>query len=420
MGKDTNNDDLQSPAVESRADLAAQYAAFEESLTIRQAISIYWKSTLWIIYGLTLVFGCAMDGIIAANLLAIPKFREDYGEKYLSNTETAYIIPATWLAIFSGASQLCAIIGAFGAGWVADLIGRKYTTLVSCVISIIGVTVQYESNGSLGILAVGKAINGFPIGVWPLLGPLYASEVATLKLRGILVSVTNFAMLSSVLIFSCVTLSLGSTPSASSYRIPIACQWIVPSLVLLTIPMWPESPVWLVGTGRRAAAIRSIRRLYGANKKVNEEALLAQIEQRVAQEKTKNQGTYRECFSATERKQTMACMFVYACQYLSGIVLIGGYQSYLFELLGYSTHDSLLLGTLNIAVQGGAGICSWFLIPVVEHRNLILWGQLAAAVCLFIVGGGSTSTTQSGHHLTVAFIFIWVSGKFFILSSFLY
>ncbi|KAI0103308.1 hypothetical protein GGR51DRAFT_524529 [Nemania sp. FL0031] len=85
---------------------------------------------------------------------------------------------------------------------------------------------------------------------------------------------TNFAMLSSIVIFSCITYAVGSTPSASAYRIPIACQWVIPSLVVLTITLWPESPIWLVRKGRRVAAIRSIRRLYGPNKKVNEEALL--------------------------------------------------------------------------------------------------------------------------------------------------
>jgi SP family general alpha glucoside:H+ symporter-like MFS transporter len=398
--------------VQSRVELAARYTAFEKSLSLRQTIRLYWRSILWVGYGLGVVFGFGIDGIVAANLLAIPRFRMDYGEEHNTGSGVTYIIPATWLSLFAGISQLCAIIGAFGAGWLADRIGRKYTTLISCVISIAGVAAQYASNGSLGVLTAGKAINGFPIGMWLVLGPLYASEVATLNLRGVLVSMTNIVQLSGVLVFTGVTYAVGSMPSATAYRIPIACQWIIPGLILLTVLMWPESPVWLVRTGRREAAIRSIQRLYGTgNGKIDGEALLAQIEEVVAreQETSRDQGTYRECFSKVQRRRTIVCMFVYACQYLSGVVLVQGYQSYLYQLLGYSAHESLLLGMLNIAVQWVANIFSWFLLSAVGRRPLVVWGQLLAAISLFIVGGGCTSTTKSAHQLTVAFMFIWVS-----------
>lgn len=397
------------PSVQSRAELAAQYTAFENSLTVGQTIRVYWRSNLWVAYGLAMVFGFGIDGIIAANLVAIPQFRADYG-KELINGSGIYIIPAKWLSLFTGISQLCGIIGALGTGWLADRIGRKYTTLISCVISIGGVAAQYASNGSLGVLTVGKAINGIPIGMWLVLGPLYASEVATTKLRGILISMTNIVQLSGVLLFTGVTYALGPTLNSTAYRIPLACQWIIPGLVLITVPLWPESPVWLVRTGRRTAAIQSIQRLYGQDKGViNGEALLAQIEEKIEQEKSQDRGTYHECFSKPERHRTIMCMFVYACQYLSGVVLVLGYQSYLYELYGYSAHESFLLSLLNISLQWIANIGSWFLLFSLGSRPLIVWGQFLAAISLFIIGGGSTSPTHSARQLAVAFMFIWVS-----------
>lgn len=411
-GINTDADEQRLPGEQSRAELAAQYTAFEKNLTVGQTIRVYWQSNLWVAYGLLMVFGFGIDGIVAGNLLAIPKFRADYGRELTNGSGKSYIVPAKWLSLFTGISQLCGIIGAFGTGWLADRIGRKYTTLISCVVSIGGVAAQYLSNGSLGVLLAGKAINGFPIGMWLVLGPLYASEVATMKLRGVLVSMTNIIQLSGVLLFTGVIYAIGSTPSATAYQIPLACQWIIPGLVLLTVLMWPESPVWLVRTGRRTAAIRSIQRLYGSDKSViNGEALLAQIEERLEQEGSRDRGTYRECFSKTERQRTVMCMFVYACQYLSGVVLVLGYQSYLYELLGYSAHQSFLLGLLNICVQWVANIGSWFLLVAMGSRPLVVWGQLMAAVSLFIIGGACTSTTHSARQLTVAFMFIWVSCK---------
>lgn len=396
-------------SLQSRADLAAQYTANEESLGLWQAIRIYWRSTLWVGYGLSVVFGFGIDGIVAANLLAIPRFRSDYGKAHTAESGTTYIIPATWLSLVAGLSQLCAIIGAIIAGWMADVIGRRNTTLLSCLISIGGVATQYASNGSLGILAVGKAINGFPIGMWLVLGPLYASEVATAKLRGILIAMTNIVSLSGVFLFTGVVYAIGSHTSPASYMIPLACQWIIPIIVLLTGFAWPESPVWLVRVGKPELALRSIQRLHGtANDNIDAEAVLAQIEERVASEQSKNQGTYAECFSDQHRRNTLICMFVYACQYLSGLILVNGYQSYLYQLMGYSAREALLLGMLNTAVQWVSNVFSWFLMTVLGRRPLIVWGQLLAAIALFIVGGASVSMNEASNKVVVAFIFIWV------------
>ncbi|KAJ5249006.1 general substrate transporter [Penicillium chermesinum] len=393
-----------------RSELAAQYAAFEESLTVYQTLRLYWRSILWVMYGLALVFGFGIDGNVAANLLAMPRFRVDYGKELDSGGVVSYIIPANWLSLFTGISQLCAIIGAFGAGWLADRIGRKYTALISCVISIGGVAAQFASHGSLGVLAAGKAINGIPTGMWLVIGPLYASETAPLKLRGVLIAMTNIVSLSGVLLFTGVVYQVGSSTTAAAYRIPLACQWIVPGLIILTAVFWPESPVWLVRMGKPEAAMKAIKQLYGSDKgRIDGEAVLAQIEETIERERrlSADKASYIECFAKGNRQNTLMSMFVYACQYLSGVVLVQGYQSYMYELLGYSSHEALLLGLLNIALQWIANVCSWFLIPTIGPRNLIVWGQLLAAISLFIIGGACTGSTQAANQVAVGFMFIW-------------
>lgn len=399
---------------QGRSELAAQYAAFEESLTVYQTIRLYWRSILWVIYGLALVFGYGIDGNVAANLLAMPRFRIDYGEQLNNNGVISYIIPANWLSLFTGISQLCAILGAFAAGWLADRIGRKYTALISCAISIGGVAAQYASHGSLGVLAAGKAINGLPTGMWLVIGPLYASETAPWKLRGVLIAMTNIVSLSGVLLFTGVVYKVGASTTAAAYKIPLACQWIIPGLVFLTALFWPESPVWLARMGRTEAAMQSIKKLYGSDKsKVDGKALLAQIEESIAREQktSMEKASYLECFTKGNRQITLICMFVYACQFLSGVVLVQGYQAYMYELLGYSAQDALLLGLLNIALQWIANVCSWFLIPTIGTRALLVWGQLLAAITLFIIGGACTGSTQVTHQVAVGFMFIWVSCK---------
>lgn len=55
--------------------LATQQGAYEKSLTFWQTLRIFWRSTLWIMYGQLVVFGFGIDGVIAGYLLSVPRFR---------------------------------------------------------------------------------------------------------------------------------------------------------------------------------------------------------------------------------------------------------------------------------------------------------------------------------------------------------
>lgn len=310
---------------------------------------------------------------------------------------------------------MAAILGAYSTGYLAERIGRRYTNLIACVISVAGVGAQYAStrNGSLGILTVGKAINGFPIGMWLIIGPLYASEVAPLKLRGWLTAITNIIQFSGVLLFTGIMYQVGPMASSDSYVIPIVCQWIVPSMVILTLWIWPESPVWLLRNGETEKAKKMVVRLYGGQPTVNLDAVYALIEETVEAEDQQRDATksatYAECFKKKDRHRTLICIFIYGCQYLSGLVFVLGYQSYYYELVGYGAKKSFLLGMLNNTSMFVANILSWFLISMVGRRPLIVWGQLMCAVALFIIGGASLPGTHTAYLVTICFMFIWVS-----------
>lgn len=59
----------------AQSELAIQHTAYEKSLSFWETLRIYWRATLWILYGQLVVFGYGIDGIIAGYLLAIPRFR---------------------------------------------------------------------------------------------------------------------------------------------------------------------------------------------------------------------------------------------------------------------------------------------------------------------------------------------------------
>ncbi|KAL2204991.1 general substrate transporter [Sarocladium strictum] len=412
-GADFQLEEFEGPS-SLNAQLASRYTAFEKSLSFWSCLRLYWRSSLYCLYGLLIVFNFGIDSIVAGYLVSIPKFREDYGVAFTGlDGNLAYVVPAKWLAIFSGASQLTAAIGALGTGYVADKIGRKYTLGLSCVVSIGGVAAQYWSNKSLGVLAGGKAINGIAIGSWLVIAPLYVSEVAPLPLRGVLAAMTNTTLLSGILLFTGVMYDIASKPAATSYLIPFACQWIIPGLVLLTFMLWPESPVWLVRRGRHEDAKKAIEKLHGTNSTIDKEGLLAQIEETIALERShavaqlKKSESYKECFNKLNRKRTFAVLFVYCCQYLSGNTLIIGYQTYFYQLLGYSPKYSFLLGLLHSAFMIVMNFVAWSFLVHFGRRTLYVWGQFAAAIVLFLIGACTVVGNAQAYTAIVGFVFIW-------------
>ena len=340
--------------------------------------------------------------------------REDYGRLYGEGEAATYVIPATWQSIYGGISQLAAIIGAIATGWMADKIGRRYTNVLFCAISLVGVGVQYAStySGSLPMLTAGKGVNGLPIGAWLVLGPLYASEVAPLKLRGWLTAITNIVQFSGTLLFTGIMYKLGPLDDPNAYIVPFACQWAVPAIVLLTFWAWPESPVWLVRMGRADAAKEALKQLHGRGNTIDKDDILALIQDTVRKERelaaeTSNLG-YATAFTPANRQRTLICMFIYGCQYLSGLVFVLGYQSYYYQLAGFGAQMSFLLGMLNNCSMFIANILSWPLLTVVGRRPLIVWGQLACAVTLVIVGAASLPEKRTTFLVTIAFMFVWV------------
>lgn len=57
------------------SEAAARQIQYEKQLSFAKTLRIFWKSTLWVCYGQLVVFGYGIDGNVAGNLLAIPKFR---------------------------------------------------------------------------------------------------------------------------------------------------------------------------------------------------------------------------------------------------------------------------------------------------------------------------------------------------------
>lgn len=99
------------------------------------------------------------------------------------------------IASMAGGSWL----GALVSGFLSDILGRKKAIMVGAVIWCIGSTIICASQ-NIGMLIVGRIINGFCVGICSAQVPVYISELAPPSKRGRLVGAQQWAITWGILI----------------------------------------------------------------------------------------------------------------------------------------------------------------------------------------------------------------------------
>lgn len=145
------------------------------------------------------------------------------------------------------------VIGCLVAIYLNDFIGRKFSLVITGLISIVGVLIEATSatggTGRFSQFVVGKVIASIAMGLAVSIVPLYLSETSTASARGFAVSIyQNVQILGLILASGVVYASVKSTTS-SAYLIPICIQFIAPTIMAFACPFLPESPRWLIRKG---------------------------------------------------------------------------------------------------------------------------------------------------------------------------
>ena len=118
---------------------------------------------------------------------------------------------------------------------------------------------------SFTTLLVGRVITGFGIGSSFQVSPLYIAEVAPKSVRGKLVSFfdlfINVGILAGYIVGYVVgtLLDMGTGPA---WRLMLGLGALPPGLILLALPLMPESPRYLVASGQHERAWAVLQRLY--------------------------------------------------------------------------------------------------------------------------------------------------------------
>ncbi|MBD7955191.1 sugar porter family MFS transporter [Stenotrophomonas sp. Sa5BUN4] len=293
---------------------------------------------------------------------------------------------------FEVASMLlgCAI-GAFLAGRLGDLLGRRSVLIISAVLFLLSALGAGAAHASW-LFVTARVIGGFAVGAASVMAPAYIAEVASARYRGKLATVQQIAIISGLFAAFLSNFLLARAAGASTEVLWLgqqAWRWMfwmqaIPSLLFLALLLViPESPRFLVAKGRRSDALSVLTRLYGA---VEAQAKLVEIESSLAQDQ------HRPSFADLKDKATGKLRGIVwvgiglaVLQQLVGINVVFYYGAVLWQAVGFSENDALLINVLSGALSIGACLVTVVLIDRIGRKPLLWVGSVGMALSLALM-----------------------------------
>ena len=293
---------------------------------------------------------------------------------------------------FEVASMLlgCAI-GAFFAGRLADRSGRRSVLIISAVLFLLSALGAGSATGAAYFVAA-RVLGGFAVGAASVISPAYIAEVASARYRGRLATVQQIAIISGLF---CAFLSNyllanaagGSTGALwagqAAWRWMFWMQTIPSALFLVLLLPIPESPRYLVVKKRNDDALAVLARLYGtreAQVKFGEiDASLSADHHRPRLSDLIDKATGKI------RRIVWVGIGLATFQQLVGINVVFYYGAVLWQAVGFSENDALLINVLSGALSIGACLLTVLLIDRIGRKPLLWIGSLGMTVSLGLV-----------------------------------
>ncbi|MFC1406779.1 MULTISPECIES: sugar porter family MFS transporter [Streptacidiphilus] len=325
-------------------------------------------------------------------------------------------------ALVVSVALLGSAVGAMGAGWLADRIGRIRVMQIAAVLfAISGVGSMFPPN--IFVLGVWRVVGGVAIGMASVIAPAYIAEVAPPAVRGRLASFQQGAIVLGIFISQLVNYALnegaGGNPNDHIAGIQ-AWQWMlgvetVPALIYFLMSYAiPESPRFLISVGRMDRAREVLRDVEGQDS--DPDARIAEIQQVMASE---HKASLSDLLGGRAGLQTIVWIGIGASvfQQFVGINVIFYYSSLLWQSVGINASNSLLISVSTSLVNIVGTVIAIALVDRIGRRPLALAGSAGMAVALGVAawafsyrhGTGTTATlpnTQATVALVAAHVFV--------------
>lgn len=322
----------------------------------------------------------------------------------------AFNLSKAGLGFTVGALLIGCFIGAFFAGRLADLIGRRNTMMLAAALFLAGALVQGIAPSQF-IFVIARICGGMAVGAASVLSPAYISEVAPANIRGRLTTVQQIMIITGLTAAFLVNYFLQQAAGKSStnvfwagieaWRWMFLMQSIPAAIFLVALFFIPESPRYLVSKGRESHAIAVLTSLFGG------EAATPKFEEIRATFASDHRPRLSDVLSSNGtgflgvRPIVWAGIMLAVFQQLVGINVIFYYGATLWQAAGFSESQALQTNIISGAISIVACFVTIALVDKIGRKPLLLIGSAGMAITLFIMVYAFSTGTLNGDKLAL-------------------
>ncbi|GGC10265.1 MFS transporter [Novosphingobium endophyticum] len=314
--------------------------------------------------------------------------------------ESAFNLGRLGIGVNVGAILVGSAIGAFIAGRLSDLIGRRGTMMLSAVLFLVSAILAGAADTS-ALFIIARIIGGLGVGAASVTSPVYISEMTPAHVRGRLSSVQQVMIITGltgafVANFVLARWAGGSTATLwfdfPAWRWMFWLQAIPAAIYLVALLFIPESPRYLVARERESEARSVLTRLFG---EVEAERKVAEIRASLAVDHHRPRlSDLIDKTTGRIRPILWVGIGLAVFQQFVGINVVFYYGATLWQAVGFTEDSALQTNILSGALSIGACLATIALIDKVGRKPLLLVGSAGMTVSLGIVAWAfSTAVT---------------------------
>jgi SP family sugar:H+ symporter-like MFS transporter len=293
----------------------------------------------------------------------------------------------------------CAL-GAYIAGRLADRWGRLKVMLLGAVlflVSSIGAGLAF----SVWDLGLWRVVGGLGIGIASVVAPAYIAEISPRQSRGGLASLQQLAITIGIFIALLSDALLAGAAGAASSQLWLgleAWRWmflvgVIPSVVYGVLALTlPESPRYLLTTGKRDEAREIFRTLVPAE---DVDRQISDIEKAIAEDEQGAKSTLRGNRLGLKPIVWIGIILSVFQQFV-GINVIFYYSTSLWQAVGFTERNSLLITVITSVTNVVVTIIAILLVDRVGRRPILLTGSVGMAVSLALMALAFTFAEKNG------------------------
>ena len=246
-----------------------------------------------------------------------------------------------------------------------------------------------SASQNVGMLVVGRFINGLCVGICSAQVPVYVSELAPPSKRGRLVGAQQWAITWGILIMFYISYGCSFIQGTAAFRLPWALQMIPAMLLFLGLCFTPESPRWLARKERWEECHAVLTLVHGKGDPDSPFVVkeLRDIKNMCEFEKNNADVSFLELVKPNMIWRTHIGVFTQIWSQLTGMNVMMLYITYVFTMAGLTGNNLLVSSSIQYVINVCLTVPALIYIDRWGRRPALILGALGMMTMMFANAG---------------------------------